>query len=308
MGNVFYSVKSKIRYSSLGKSIVDSIICTNASDFIYKIFDVLRLTDGSREGINPDVNIIEEMKKSEKFFSENALRIENIYNNLEDDLSKEVFMKAIRYRQTLDIKDRPPYTIHNQYFVKDIVKINDDEVFVDCGAYMGDTINRFIREANNNYKRIIAFEPDDESRNKINPKIQDCIKINAGVWNETTTLKFKKNNNTGNSKIVQTTTIVDNNNDSLTEEINVQSIDETESCSDCTFVKMDIEGSEINALLGAQNTIRKMRPKLAICIYHSDEDMLRIPEWILGLNLNYELYIRQHLGSRLETVAYAIPK
>ena len=84
-------------------------------------------------------------------------------------------------------------------------------------------------------------------------------------------------------------------------------IDHCKECQDATFIKMDIEGSELMALKGAQQIILRNRPLLAICIYHSDEDMLAIPEWMC-LNLNdYKYYCRHHSYYKEETIIYAIP-
>ena len=85
-------------------------------------------------------------------------------------------------------------------------------------------------------------------------------------------------------------------------------MDETTECVDATFIKMDIEGSEMNALKGAIKTIKRNHPLLAICIYHRNEDMLDIPEWILGLGLDYKYYVRQHFCLPTDTVFYAIPR
>lgn len=87
--------------------------------------------------------------------------------------------------------------------------------------------------------------------------------------------------------------------------IPVRSIDDTENCHDATFIKMDIEGSEQMALLGAKKTIIRNKPKLAICIYHSDEDMIKIPLMIHEMVPEYKLWIRQHSNGIPETVLYA---
>jgi hypothetical protein len=73
-----------------------------------------------------------------------------------------------------------------------------------------------------------------------------------------------------------------------------------------TYLKMDIEGGEFHALKGAEKTILRDKPKLAISIYHSHDDMIRIPEYIHDLLPEYKLYVRQHSIFH-ETVLYAIP-
>ena len=88
--------------------------------------------------------------------------------------------------------------------------------------------------------------------------------------------------------------------------IPVVNIDGVPECRDVTFIKMDIEGAEMDALYGAKETIKRNRPKLAVCIYHSDEDMVRITEYIHSLVPEYRLYVRHHSRSAVETVVYAV--
>ena len=75
---------------------------------------------------------------------------------------------------------------------------------------------------------------------------------------------------------------------------------------DATFIKMDIEGAELEALRGAQNIIKSNKPKLAICIYHSDQDMIDIIEYIHKLQPDYKIYLRHHSLYEAETVIYCI--
>ena len=310
MKKFLFFVKSKVRHSFFGNKIIELLDGYILSDYLYKLLDFFYFTDAARRCKNPSMDTLRELKDSRLFFANNLERVEKICCHLADEQSKEVFKKAILFRQTLDIEDRPPFTIHDQYFAKDVVSLHHDEVFIDCGAYTGDTIGKFVKKCNKQYKRIIAFEPDEVNCIKIKAKkFKNIVVIDAGVWSKTQLMNFNIQNHTGEAK-VDLVKKIDTGVDKrsvVIKSIVVRTIDDTETCSDCTYIKMDIEGSEMEALLGARNTIIKMRPKLAICIYHSDEDMLRIPEWILGLNLEYKLYIRHHFGERNETVAYAIP-
>ena len=96
--------------------------------------------------------------------------------------------------------------------------------------------------------------------------------------------------------------IVSGNDEGASYRIDVASIDETAECADATWIKMDIEGAEMDAIHGAEKTIKNNHPKLTICIYHSDEDMLRIIEYIHNLVPEYKLYVRQHTKFDIETV------
>ena len=73
-----------------------------------------------------------------------------------------------------------------------------------------------------------------------------------------------------------------------------------------TFIKMDIEGAELNALYGSKEIIKKYVPKLAVCVYHKTEHLWEIPFFIKSLNPNYKIYLRHHSLDEHETVCYAI--
>lgn len=83
-------------------------------------------------------------------------------------------------------------------------------------------------------------------------------------------------------------------------------MDDVAECKNATFIKMDLEGSEMQALKGAEKIIKANKPKLAICIYHSDKDMLEIIQYIYSLVPEYKFFVRQHANSYNETVLYAV--
>ena len=171
---------------------------------------------------------------------------------------------------------------------------------MDCGAFDGDTMKEFIKASHGVYKQIICFEPVKEYYEKLvkRGKGKKVTAICAGVYKETTTLHFNADNGKGSS----ITSAPEN-----TITVPVRSIDDTLECQNATFIKMDIEGSELDALRGARKTILKNKPKLAICLYHKHKDFVEIPTWIHNLVPEYKLYVRHHSFSVNETVLYAIP-
>lgn len=195
------------------------------------------------------------------------------------------------------------YSEDDQYFPEDIIEIGEDEVFIDGGAYTGDTIQQFVdtlKKAKRRYKRIIAFEPDKANyklTGKFFGKKKAIILINKGLSDQEKELMFSGSGAT--VKVAETMS------DGVTI-IPVINIDAVPECADATWIKMDIEGAEMDALHGAQNVIKNNHPKLTICIYHSDEDMVRIAEYIHELVPEYRLYVRHHSRTRVETVLYAV--
>ncbi|MBS4994523.1 MAG: FkbM family methyltransferase [Roseburia sp.] len=189
--------------------------------------------------------------------------------------------------------------IDAQYFAKDIMQLSDEEVFVDGGCFDFET-SRFLMQRCN-VKHIYAFEPDISNLEKVNAKIMklgcaDKVTVfEKGLWNKSENLYFSA---TGD--IMSHVTECGNEAD----KIEVVALDEVIH-EKVTFIKMDIEGSEIKALEGAQNLIRNYKPKLAICIYHKPEDTIDIPAYIKSLVPEYRLWIRHYSWSPAETVLYA---
>lgn len=73
-----------------------------------------------------------------------------------------------------------------------------------------------------------------------------------------------------------------------------------------TYIKMDIEGAETEAIIGAERTIRNYKPKLAICLYHKAEDIFMIPLLIHKINSSYRMYIRHYSDCKTDTLLYAV--
>lgn len=235
-----------------------------------------------------------EMTEAMKFFKARRQEINKIAQYLEDKESKKCFLQCIEYRCTHNIREAPRNT-KQRYFVKGIINIQKDEVFVDGGAFVGDTVRDFVK-LGKGYKKIIAFEPDEYNFAMLSKlKYKKVIKINKGLWDENCKVSFSNGGGCG-SKIQDSEGV-------LTE---VVRLDDIPQCADATFIKMDIEGAELNALKGAESIIRKNHPKLAICIYHKNEDMLSIISYIHEIEPGYRLYVRHHSKFVGETVMYAV--
>ena len=231
------------------------------------------------------------------FYAQNAERVDTVANMLADEKSKNTYLGIIKFRQTHSKKDFPSqYYEKTQYFIEEM-KLSKDEVFIDCGAYIGDTIDEFLKHCPE-YKQIVAFEPELRNFKKISKKHNNSkiTLINAGAYDKDGIVDFKGVGGTGT--IIAGGGVMS---------IQVKTIDNL-NLEKVTFIKMDIEGAEMNALKGAEKTILRDKPKLAICIYHSEEDMICIAEYIHNLVPEYKLYVRQHNSYPIiyETVLYAI--
>lgn len=234
-----------------------------------------------------------------KFLVEKKSNLDKIYSILADDKSKQTYYDILTARNTGD------YTLYKnnyttpQYFQDDIYMIKEDDIFVDVGAFTGDTIQEIDIITQGKYKKIIACEPNTQSYCFIEEMMKSNDKIELikkGIGDKAETLKFSVN--------TQSQSIAGITNDG---DITIE-VDSLDNLIDqpITFLKMDIEGFEMNALNGAVGTIKKYKPTLAICLYHKYTDFVDIPEFILNLDLGYKFYVRHHSVNFSETVMYAI--
>lgn len=233
-------------------------------------------------------------------------RIVTLYNLLSDEKSKEVYKAALKFKLTedyhylLDVKD----DLKKQYF-DEVVKFSDEEVFVDCGGYTGDTIEAFIKAVNGKFKQIYSFEPDGKNYKILTEYIntleqKDKIKaIDAGVYYKTKSFYIRSND--------AFSTLQESADGGEGEEVKVAAISDVIDQAP-TYIKMDVQTFETYALLGVMDDIIKHKPKLAICIYHKFSDLWDLPLLLKLWVPEYELFMRHYDCTQEETVIYALPK
>ncbi|MDD5209356.1 MAG: FkbM family methyltransferase [Elusimicrobiales bacterium] len=188
----------------------------------------------------------------------------------------------------------------DQYFPEGIIKLSDREVFVDGGAYTGDTLLTFIRKMDGKYAKCYAFEPEPAAAAKLSAMVSrrefPAVRVIAkGLWDKAATLRFSASEGTRASAV----------SGAGSTSIEADTIDS--QAPDATYIKMDVEGAELEALKGAAATIKRNRPKLAICLYHKPGDLFEIPLFIKSLVPEYRFYLRQHQPVSCELVLYAVP-
>lgn len=190
-----------------------------------------------------------------------------------------------------------------QYFNPDFMTFDEEEVFVDagcCDLSSSVRLKGYCKVLN----RVYAFEPDVNNYVKCKKAAEKHFKdgvvkiIGKGTWSENKTIRFNASSD-GYSRITE------NGGTS----VEVTPIDDIIAPDEkVTFIKMDVEGAELESLKGARDTIRRCKPKLAVCIYHKHEDMYEIPLYIKELVPEYRLYVRHHSNGASETVLYAMPR
>ena len=283
--------------STYWKEIKEQLNKKGVKENIYSFSKAAYLPKGDREYSGLGVDCF-----GDDYIDTNIDMIQKLYSILEDEESRSVLTNIIKGRLTYNNIYFSNVMSEKQYFDEDIFKLNDDEVFVDGGAYNGDTIEKFISITEGKYKKIYAFEPNEfnykilENKVKIND-YKNTEVYNYGLYNKTSTMTFDNDENNPAGGFIK---------ESGKDTIEVISLDELLKNKKITFLKMDIEGSELEALEGSKDLITINKPKLAICLYHKRDDLWKIPLFIKNLNLEYKFFIRHHSSLFMETVLYAI--
>lgn len=220
------------------------------------------------------------------------------FNLLSDNQSKQILVERIKcYLTSTLITSAPP---QEQYFAPEIITLSNSEIFVDGGMYTGDTASMFFKLAGGKYKQYYGFEPDEKNLEAATKNLcsqSGVTIIPKGLWSSEARLAFS-GSLTSSSKLDET------DGDSFVEvtALDVYFYDKAPP----TFIKMDIEGAELEALKGAKKIIREHKPKLAVCAYHKPEDLYTLPELIRNYRSDYKFYLRHYTESIYETVLYAV--
>lgn len=220
-----------------------------------------------------------------------------------DDESRREYLSQIRWRALGDMGALSLPDKEESYFLDSLFQLQDGEVFVDGGAYIGDTAMQVIRR-NRRFEKIIAIEADPTTF----PRLREWITTaGADVGERVVPHLIALSSGRGQLRFKATGTegaCLAPDGDMVVECI---PLDELVADSAPTFIKMDIEGAEYDALLGSSSTIQKHEPVVAACVYHLQNDLWRIPLLLRKFNPGYRMFLRHHDGDGWQTVCYAVP-
>lgn len=223
----------------------------------------------------------------------------------EGEKSKEIFVNifCLRVAPHLAWKSYEELCTHPQYFPEDIISLAECKNVVDCGAYVGDTLEEFARLTGAEYEHYYAFELDHDNY----VKLQDAARTIGrgdriscfpyGVWSEDKDISYGTMASDDSLSIY---------NPRETRKAHVVSLDKQLKGAKVDFIKMDIEGSEMKALKGCAGIIKEQRPAMAVCVYHRIEDLWEVPLYLKELCGDYKIYVRHHAEYWVsETMCYA---
>jgi len=223
---------------------------------------------------------------------ENQDKIQKAYDALYDDESRVVFSKILEFRLITDEIEIPVYPEKGMYFEYDLFPKLPDEVLVDCGACGGSSLKEFLEYNDHQFGGYYGIEPDPANYARLKQYIaelavdeQDRICIsNTAAYSHTQGAPFYVLGGPGTFQA-----------ETGPQTVPTETIDRILNGDRATYIKMNIEGSEIPALQGAENTIRKHRPRLGIMGYHKTSDFWEVPLLMKEYGEDYHINLRSYM-------------
>jgi len=230
--------------------------------------------------------------------------IRRCHATLADETSKRELREQLLWRHWLDFSAlSPPLDASDTYFPMDLLSPFPDEVFADCGGFDGESTQSFNRHWGGEFRHVFALEPDPASRGALIANLGAM-----GIGDRATVLPYALGHINGQVSFASS--------GSVTSQLTTQDTGTTVECRRLddiewplvpTYIKMDIEGAEPEALAGGTELLRHYQPVLAVCTYHRSEHLWQIPNLIRSISPDYHVFLRRYAEECWEGVCYAIP-
>ncbi|MCR5624864.1 MAG: FkbM family methyltransferase [Lachnospiraceae bacterium] len=274
--------------------------------------------------LDPDNNVYERFESCVDELKENAERYTWLYSILADYRSKKVLYGILKFWLDLDyaVKNTLVEKSFAPYLDLDVLgEMSDKEVILDCGAYKGNSILAYLDNFSS-FQKAYAYEMVPSLCEKMKEELKDVENVEIHNAAITSNGMSKKKIFINDNPSLSTTSLLDPENAAIYDSdadvpnkpdskvpIDGVPIDK-DIAEPVTYIKMDIEGSEMDAIKGGKNHIKYDKPKLAIAAYHKYSDLWEIPENLSKLNSKYKFYLRYYGATNgytaSEYVLYAI--
>ena len=282
-GHSFCGYKVK-KLSEIESEYDDFIILLSFGAGYTELINKIKAIANKHELYAPDLPVYGDVIFTYEYFNEHIKEAQKIYDMLADEKSRQVFCDVLNYKISGKIDYLFSCESERRDAVKEIINPKYEDIYVDLGAYNGDTVLEMLELTGGKMKKIIAFEPDKRNYRKLSENTAGydfCECINDGAWSEDTSITFSQTS--GRNASVS-------DKGKITE---MRSVDSVTNCR-ADIIKMDVEGAEEQALLGAEKTICSCKPRLIVSAYHRSEDIFKLPLFIQKLNPEYKLFLRHH--------------
>jgi len=233
---------------------------------------------------------------------ESASALRDLARLLTDQTSLRTLLAVLRQRLRGEFDSAPPAT--DQYFPRDVVALRTDEVFIDGGAFTGDTLDAFLARAGSGFRAYHACEPDPANAAQLRRRVVELPEPVRPKISVHEVALHARNEPVGFAGEGSPTSKIVPGGGSR---VPGRTLDSLFSDQPVTFLKLDVEGAERDALLGARAVISRCQPLAAICVYHGPCDLWEIPLASHELLPEHRLFLRQHQFDGYELVIYAVP-
>ena len=257
---------------------------------------------GTLDEVNEDFDIF---KKKAQIFKEKREDFVWLYDSLKDYKSKAVLLSILNNYYNFDLNglNLVADKIYKHYFDLDLLPYCENEVFVDVGAYTGDTVLDYIASYGMSYNKIYCYEITESMVLYMKNNFSNLPNVeirNLAVAERVGKLYLDANSTSASANRVKEAGV---------DAVNAVSLDE-DIKEKISMIKMDIEGGEISAIKGAKEHIKNDLPKLFISVYHSNDDIITIPKLIRSYTDKYDFYLRYYGGNlyATEIVLICLPK
>lgn len=219
-----------------------------------------------------------------EFVEKNADKLTAAYNLFEEK-SKQIFAGCVDFIFGGELDRLREITSNKDEVFENILCFGENESYLDLGAYKGDTVEEFLAYCNGKYDSITAVEPDRRTFKKLCAYLENVsgsVAYQKAIYSENKTLNFS--NAAGRQSTIS----------EKGEEIETVTVDELCNNKQISYIKMDVEGAEYEAIEGAKETLKNKKPKLNIALYHKNCDIFELPLKIAQINPEYKFYLRRH--------------
>lgn len=231
--------------------------------------------------------------------------IRKAFRVFSDDESRRELVSHLRFRLSLDYTTLPAKSI-DTYFPQFVLeRLTDSTTFVDCGAYDGDTVRVFLDRRRDRFGRILALEPDEANFRELDSYIRN---LPESIGRRVEALRLAVGARRGTAPFRQTGDMSAALDGAGASTVGVAPLDAlVGENGGPAYVKLDIEGGELDALDGARMLIERRSPMLAVSAYHLPHDLWKIPMHLHSANPQYELRLRTEGDDGTGIVCYALP-
>lgn len=264
-----------------GEFIVAVAFATCIPQVMEHIFSLLK----KYRVIVPCVPVFGDEIFNREFVENNRDSIDTAYALFEDEESKRIFRGCAEFIFGGELDVLQSITSDKYEAFENILKLGENEAFLDLGAYRGDTVEEFLNYTNGKYDHIIALEPDRRSFRKLLAYAdgkENILTVQKAISDKEAVARF-------NAAAGRQSSFSDKG-----EEIETVTVDSLCGGKRITYIKMDVEGAEYEALCGGENTLKTQKPKLNIALYHRSCDIFALPLKIASVNPDYKFFIRRH--------------